>query len=52
MIEQVNAVPYGLTASIWTSGLAQAHAARRAFEAGFVWVNQIGAHFIGAPFGG
>ena len=48
----VNAVPYGLTCSIWTQGLSTAHRAAARAEAGFVWVNHIGQHFIGVPFGG
>jgi betaine-aldehyde dehydrogenase len=52
MIAAVNAVEYGLTASIWTTNLAHAHRAATRVEAGFVWVNHIGAHFLGASFGG
>ena len=52
MFEAVNAVDYGLTASIWTKDLRTAHRAAARVEVGFVWVNTIGAHFLGAPFGG
>jgi betaine-aldehyde dehydrogenase len=52
MFEQVNAVEYGLTASVWTRGLANAHRAAGRIEAGYVWVNHIGSHFPGASFGG
>jgi betaine-aldehyde dehydrogenase len=52
MIEQVNSVEYGLTASIWTNDLTTAHRAAAAVEAGFVWVNDTSKHFIGTPFGG
>ena len=52
MIEQVNAVEYGLTASIWTQNLATAHRTAARVQAGFVWVNHVGSHFIGASFGG
>jgi betaine-aldehyde dehydrogenase len=48
----VNAVDYGLSCSIWTQGLATAHRAAARAEAGFVWINHTGQHFIGAPFGG
>ncbi|GIK83182.1 MAG: NAD/NADP-dependent betaine aldehyde dehydrogenase [Alphaproteobacteria bacterium] len=48
----VNGVEYGLTASIWTRDLATAHRAAREVEAGYVWINNVGAHFLGAPFGG
>jgi len=52
MFEAVNAVDYGLTASIWTRDLATAHRAARRVEAGYVWINNASAHFHGAPFGG
>jgi len=49
---QVNAVEYGLTASIWTRDLVTAHRAAARVEAGYVWINNAGPHFHGAPFGG
>jgi betaine-aldehyde dehydrogenase len=52
MFEAVNAVDYGLTASIWTKDLKTAHRAAARVEVGFVWVNTVGNHFLGAPFGG
>ncbi len=52
MLAQVNAVEYGLTASIWTNDLATAHRTAAAVEAGFVWINEVSRHFLGAPFGG
>jgi len=52
MLEQVNAVDYGLTASIWTNDLGTAHRAAANVEAGFIWINDISKHFIGTPFGG
>jgi betaine-aldehyde dehydrogenase len=52
MFDEVNAVDYGLTTSIYTTGLANAHRASMAVESGFVWVNNAGPHFLGAPFGG
>jgi betaine-aldehyde dehydrogenase len=52
MIEIANDVDYGLTASIWTNDLNAAHRAADDIEAGYVWVNQHGRHYIGAPFGG
>lgn len=52
MIEAVNAVDYGLTSSIWTNDLATAHRTAAAVQAGYVWVNEVSRHFIGAPFGG
>ncbi|HZQ61460.1 MAG TPA: aldehyde dehydrogenase family protein [Casimicrobiaceae bacterium] len=52
MLEQVNDVPYGLTCSIWTDDISQAHRAAMAVNVGYVWINEIGKHFLGAPFGG
>jgi betaine-aldehyde dehydrogenase len=52
MIEAVNVVDYGLTCSIWTDDLHRAHRTAAAVEAGYVWVNEVSKHFLGAPFGG
>lgn len=52
MLEQVNRVEYGLTCSIWTEDLNQAHRTAQAVEAGYVWINEVSKHFLGAPFGG
>ena len=52
MLGQVNEVEYGLTCSIWTNDLRKAHRTALAVEAGFVWVNEVSKHFLGAPFGG
>ena len=52
MLDEVNAVEYGLTCSIWTNDLSTAHRTAMAVEAGFVWINEVGKHFLGAPFGG
>jgi len=52
MLEAVNAVEYGLTASIWTNDLSTAHRTALAVQAGYVWINEVSKHFLGAPFGG
>jgi betaine-aldehyde dehydrogenase len=52
MFEQVNRVEYGLTASIYTTSLANAVRAARRVESGYIWINNAGPHFVGAPFGG
>jgi betaine-aldehyde dehydrogenase len=52
MLQDVNAVEYGLTASIWTTNLAKAHTTASRVQSGFVWVNHVGSHFIGTSFGG
>ncbi|MCC6890289.1 MAG: aldehyde dehydrogenase family protein [Hyphomicrobiales bacterium] len=52
LLAQVNQVEYGLTCSIWTNDLATAHRTAAAVEAGYVWINEVSKHFLGAPFGG
>ncbi len=52
MLESVNAVGYGLTCSIWTRDLATAHRTAARVEAGYVWINDVARHYLGAPFGG
>ncbi|MGB7079624.1 MAG: aldehyde dehydrogenase family protein [Xanthobacteraceae bacterium] len=52
MLEQVNAVEYGLTASIWTNDISTAHRIAAAVQAGFIWINEVSKHFLGASFGG
>jgi betaine-aldehyde dehydrogenase len=52
MLEEVNAVEYGLTSSIWTNDLSTAHRTAAAVQAGYIWINEVSKHFLGAPFGG
>jgi betaine-aldehyde dehydrogenase len=52
MLDEVNMVEYGLTCSIWTNDISTAHRTAGAVEAGFVWINEVGKHFLGVPFGG
>jgi betaine-aldehyde dehydrogenase len=52
MLEDVNAVDYGLTCSIWTNDLSTAYRTAMEVQAGYVWINEVGKHFLGAPFGG
>jgi betaine-aldehyde dehydrogenase len=52
MLDDVNALEYGLTCSIWTNDLSTAHRTAMAVEAGYVWINDVSRHFLGAPFGG
>jgi betaine-aldehyde dehydrogenase len=52
VIDQANAVPFGLTANVWTNNLSVAHSVAAELEAGYVWVNGRGNRPAGAPFGG
>ncbi|WP_457155510.1 aldehyde dehydrogenase family protein, partial [Mesorhizobium sp. P5_C1] len=37
---------------IWTRDLSTAHKAAARIEAGYIWINNSSAHYLGAPFGG
>jgi betaine-aldehyde dehydrogenase len=52
MIEAVNQVRYGLTASIYCADMTTALRCVDRVEAGYVWVNGIEKRWIGLPFGG
>jgi betaine-aldehyde dehydrogenase len=52
MLADVNAVDVGLTCAIWTNDLAVALRLSAAVEVGYVWINEVSRHFLGAPFGG
>jgi betaine-aldehyde dehydrogenase len=52
LVMDINSVEYGLSASIYTQQLAQAHRLARRIQAGYVWINTSSAHYIGANFGG
>lgn len=52
LLEQVNALEYGLTASIWTRDLVRAHRLAARVESGYVWINHSSSHLLGAEFGG
>ncbi|MEO8739389.1 MAG: aldehyde dehydrogenase family protein [Casimicrobiaceae bacterium] len=52
MLREVNAVEYGLTCSIWTNDVSTAYRAAMTVQAGYIWINEVGKHFLGAPFGG
>ena len=52
MLKQVNDTNYGLTAAVYTRDMSKAHRTTQRIEAGYVWVNQVGRHFLNVPFGG
>lgn len=52
LLEQVNAVEYGLTASIWTDNIHLAHKTAQRVQSGYVWINDSTKHYWGTPFGG
>ncbi len=51
-IELANATPYGLSASLWTSDLQQAHGVAQQLQSGTVWVNCWLLRDLRVPFGG
>jgi acyl-CoA reductase-like NAD-dependent aldehyde dehydrogenase len=51
-VEIANSTSYGLTAAIWTNNYFTAMKLAREVEAGYVWVNGIGNHYRGQPYGG
>jgi betaine-aldehyde dehydrogenase len=52
MLQAVNSVRFGLTASIFTRDLVSAHRLAACVESGYVWVNTVERRWIGVPFGG
>jgi betaine-aldehyde dehydrogenase len=52
LVARVNALDYGLTASIWTHDLERAHRLASRVEAGYIWINGASTHHVGVPFGG
>lgn len=47
-----NAGRYGLAASIWSHDETAAHQMAARVNAGYIWVNDVGEHYLGSPFGG
>jgi aminomuconate-semialdehyde/2-hydroxymuconate-6-semialdehyde dehydrogenase len=52
LLDMVNGVKYGLSASLWTRDLARAHRLAERIEAGTVWVNCWLLRDLRTPFGG
>src|SRR5207253_1161696 len=51
-IEMANAIDLGLTAAVWTNDINRALRVAQAVQAGYVWVNGVGQHYRGVPYGG
>ncbi len=51
-VAMANAVTYGLTAAIWTNDLNRAMRMARSVKAGYIWINGVGTHYRGVPYGG
>lgn len=52
VVEAANSLPYGLTASVWSTDMASALPMAEKLNAGYVWVNDVATHYWGTPFGG
>ena len=52
MIRDVNASPYGLSASLWTNDLRRALRVARQIESGVISINSHSSVHVEAPFGG
>jgi betaine-aldehyde dehydrogenase len=51
-IEMANCIDMGLTAAIWTNDIKTAMDTARKIEAGCVWINGTGRHYMGTGFAG
>jgi acyl-CoA reductase-like NAD-dependent aldehyde dehydrogenase len=52
LVARVNATPYGLGASIWTTDLERARQLAERIESGTVWINEVQRLSPAVPFGG
>jgi acyl-CoA reductase-like NAD-dependent aldehyde dehydrogenase len=52
MIDQVNALRYGLTGSVCSADFWRAQRMVHRIQSGHVWINDASTHFIAVPFGG
>jgi betaine-aldehyde dehydrogenase len=52
VLDAANALEYGLTGAVWTRDITKALTMARRLRAGTVWVNGVGTHFKGCPYGG
>jgi acyl-CoA reductase-like NAD-dependent aldehyde dehydrogenase len=51
-IQMANAIELGLTAAVWTNDINRALRVAQSVQAGYVWINGVGQHYRGVPYGG
>jgi aldehyde dehydrogenase (NAD+)/betaine-aldehyde dehydrogenase len=51
-IRLANSVEYGLTAAIWTRDIKNALNTAHRVHSGYIWINGVGPHYLGVPYGG
>ena len=51
-VELANSIDLGLTGAVWTQDISRALRVAQAVDAGYIWVNGVGTHFKGVPYGG
>ncbi|MGE0119014.1 MAG: aldehyde dehydrogenase family protein [Dongiaceae bacterium] len=51
-IAMANDTDLGLTAAVWTQDISRAMRIAQAVDAGYIWINGVGTHFRGVPYGG
>lgn len=51
-IAMANDIDLGLTAAVWTNDINRALRVAQSVQAGYVWVNGVGQHYRGVPYGG
>jgi len=52
VVAMANATEFGLTAGVWTNDIKTAMTTARQLDAGCVWINGGGRHFLGTGFAG
>ncbi|MES2257964.1 MAG: aldehyde dehydrogenase family protein [Pseudomonadota bacterium] len=52
LVRHANSVEYGLTASVFTSDITAALSLANRLETGYIWINGVGSHYHGVPYGG
>jgi acyl-CoA reductase-like NAD-dependent aldehyde dehydrogenase len=51
-ITMANGTDLGLTAAVWTNDINRALRVAQAVQAGYIWINGVGQHYRGVPYGG